>query len=54
MVKKDSGDGRVITVKRAIPGSRELRLRSVRTKKISDYPDVSAPYLEEVKNYAKP
>jgi hypothetical protein len=54
MVKVNSGDGRVITVKRGIPGSRELRLRSVRTKKISDYLDVTAPYLEVVKNYANP
>jgi len=46
--------GRVIQIKDGIVGPREPRLRSVRPKKISDYPGVPVPYLEAAKMYSNP
>jgi electron transport complex protein RnfB len=46
--------GRVIQIKDGIVGPREPRLRSVRPKKISDYPGVPAPYLDVAKMYSNP
>jgi hypothetical protein len=54
MTKSNPTDGRVIQVKAGIVGPREPRLRSVRPKKISDYPGVPAPYLEVAKIYSNP
>ena len=54
MVTSNPGAGRVIQIKDGIVGPREPRLRSVRPKKISDYPGVPAPYLEVAKMYSNP
>jgi electron transport complex protein RnfB len=48
------GAGRVIQIKDGIVGPREPRLKSVKPKKISDYPGVPAPYLEVAKMYSNP
>ena len=48
------GPGRVIQIKDGIVGPREPRLKSVRPKKISDYPGVPAPYLDVAKMYSNP
>jgi Pyruvate/2-oxoacid:ferredoxin oxidoreductase delta subunit len=54
MAKSNPGDGRVIQVNAGIVGKREPQLRSVRPKKISDYPGVPAAYLEVAKLYSSP
>jgi Pyruvate/2-oxoacid:ferredoxin oxidoreductase delta subunit len=54
MVTSNPGAGRIIQIKDGIVGPREPRLRSVRLKKISDYPGVPAPYLEVAKIYSNP
>jgi hypothetical protein len=54
MAKSNPNDARVIQVNAGIVGTREPRLRSVRSKKISDYPGVPAPYLEVAKMYSSP
>ena len=54
MVTSNPGAGRVIQIKDGIVGPREPRLRSVRPKKISDYPGVPAPYLEVARIYSNP
>ncbi len=54
MTKSNPNDGRVIQVNAGIVGPREPWLRSVRPKKISDYPGVPAPYLEVAKIYSNP
>jgi Pyruvate/2-oxoacid:ferredoxin oxidoreductase delta subunit len=41
-------------MKDGIVGPRETRLKSVRPKKISDYPGVPAPYLDVAKMYSNP
>jgi electron transport complex protein RnfB len=56
MTKSNPNDGRVIQVNAGIVGPRrpEPRLRSVRPKKLSDYPGVPAPYLDVAKTYSSP
>jgi electron transport complex protein RnfB len=54
MATSKPGAGRVIQIKDGIIGPREPRLRSVRPKKLSDYPGVPAPYLEVAKMYSSP
>jgi electron transport complex protein RnfB len=54
MVTSNPGAGRIIQIKDGIVGPREPRLRSVRPRKMSDYPGVPAPYLEVAKMYSNP
>lgn len=54
MVTSNPGASRVIQIKDGIVSPREPRLRSVKPKKISDYPGVPAPYLEVAKMYSNP
>jgi electron transport complex protein RnfB len=49
-----SGASRVIQIKDGVIGPKEPRLRSVRPRKIGDYPGVPAPYLEVAKMYSSP
>jgi Pyruvate/2-oxoacid:ferredoxin oxidoreductase delta subunit len=53
-VTSNPNTGQVIQIKDGIVGPREPRLRSVRPKKLSDYPGVPAPYLEVTKMYSNP
>jgi electron transport complex protein RnfB len=53
-VINNPGTGRVIQIKDGIVGPREPRLKSVKPKKISDYPGVPAPYLDVAKMYSNP
>ena len=52
MAKSNPNDSRVIQVNAGIIGPREPRLRSVRPKKISDYPGIPVAYLEVAKSYS--
>jgi electron transport complex protein RnfB len=54
MVTRTPGQSRVIQIQDGIVGPREPRLRSVRPKKISDYPGVPAPYLAVARMYSNP
>jgi electron transport complex protein RnfB len=54
MVASNPGAGRVIQIKAGIVGPRAPRLRSVKPKKISDYPGVPAAYLDVAKVYSNP
>lgn len=54
MVQRHPSHGRVIQVNAGTAGPREPRLRSVRLKRISDYPAVPAAYLEVAKAYSNP
>jgi len=54
MVASNPGAGRVIQIKDGIVGPREPRLKSVKPKRINDYPGVPAPYLEVAKMYSNP
>jgi electron transport complex protein RnfB len=54
MVASNPSAGRVIQIKDGVVGPREPRLKSVRPKKISDYPGVPAPYLDVAKMYSNP
>jgi Pyruvate/2-oxoacid:ferredoxin oxidoreductase delta subunit len=54
MVTSNPGAGRVIQIKDGVVGPRAPRLRSVRRKKISDYPGVPTAYLEVAKMYSNP
>jgi electron transport complex protein RnfB len=53
-VTSNPNTGQGIQIKDGIVGPREPRLRSVRPKKLSDYPGVPAPYLEVAKMYSNP
>jgi len=54
MVTRNPGHSRVIQIQDGIVGPREPRLRSVRPKKIGDYPGVPAPYLAVARMYSSP
>jgi len=54
MVTSNHGAGRVIQIKDGIIGPREPLLRSVKPKKLGDYPGVPAPYLEVARMYSNP
>jgi electron transport complex protein RnfB len=56
MAKHNPDDSRVIQVGEGIAdrGRSEPRLRSVKPRKIGDYPDVPAAYLEVAKSYSSP
>jgi len=54
VVTNTPGHSRVIQIQDGIVGPREPRLRSVKPKKISDYPGVPAPYLAVAKMYSSP
>ena len=45
---------RVIQVKAGVVGPREPRLKTIKIKKLSDYPEVPRVYLEVAKNYSSP
>ncbi len=54
MVASNPGVSRVIQIKDGIVGPKEPRLRSVRSQKINDYPDIPVAYLEVAKMYSSP
>jgi electron transport complex protein RnfB len=54
MVTSNPATSRVIQIKNGIVGPREPRLRSVKPKKIGDYPGVPTPYLKVAKMYSNP
>jgi electron transport complex protein RnfB len=54
MVTNKPDTSRVIQIKDGIVGPREPRLRSVKPKKLGDYPGVPTPYLEVAKMYSNP
>jgi len=54
MVTSNPGAGRITQIKDGVIGPKEPRLRSVRPKKVSDYPGVPTPYLKVAKMYSSP
>lgn len=56
MAMFNPGNSRVVKVgtSGSIGGPREPRLKSVRVRQLSDYPEVPAPYLQIAKNFSSP
>jgi len=54
VVTDKSGPSRIIQIKDGVVGPREPRLRSVKARKITDYPGVPGPYRQIAQSYSNP
>lgn len=54
MMTSNPNESQVIQIKEGVIGPREPRLKSVKPKKLSDYPGIPAPYLEVARMHSNP